>query len=158
MKLGFRVYEHEDADTGVKKYGVRLVPYSKIDEESVVRLALADSNINGQDLAAGFAALTQAIYDFVLNGHSVTLDGLGNFRLTCKTGVWDEQEQKWTSAGKNSEEDVSADDIRGVYVRFRPCTSLREQMKQATFFDVSKTVFGKKWAKPTNTPTVTPEP
>ena len=152
MKLGYRIYKNEDADTGAAKYGVRLVPYSKIGEEDIVRLALADSNINTQDLGAGFAALTQAIYDFVLNGHSVTLDGLGNVRLTCKTGEWDEKTQKWKSAGKDSMDDVSSDGIKGVYVRFRPCTQLREQMKRATFFDVSKTVFGKKWAEPAATP------
>ena len=137
MKLGYRIYKNEDADTGAAKYGVRLVPYSKIGEEDIVRLALAE---------------TQAIYDFVLNGHSVTLDGLGNFRLTCKTGEWDEKTQKWKSAGKDSMDDVSSDGIKGVYVRFRPCTQLREQMKRATFFDVSKTVFGKKWAESAATP------
>ena len=56
MKLGYRVYKSEDADSGAVKYGVRLVPYSKIGEDDIVRLALADSNINTQDLGAGFAA------------------------------------------------------------------------------------------------------
>ena len=101
------------------------MPYSKIGEDDIVRLALADSNINTQDLGTGFAALTQAIYDFVLNGHSVTLDGLGNFRLTCKTGEWDEKTQKWKSAGKDNMDDVSTDGIKGVYVRFRPMSARR---------------------------------
>ena len=60
--------------------------------------------------------------------------------------------QKWKLAGKDSMDDVSSDGIKGVYVRFRPCTHLREQMKRATFFDVSKMVFGKKWAEPAATP------
>ena len=77
---------------------------------------------------------------------------INNFRLTCKTGEWDEKTQKWKSAGKDNMDDVSSDGIKGVYVRFRPCTQLREQMKGASFFDVSKTVFGKKWADNTPNP------
>ena len=88
----------------------------------------------------------------MLNEHSVTLSGLGNFRLTCKTGIWDDRQQKWTSAGKEDMDDVSSNDIRGVYVRFRPSTELREKLKDVKYFDVTKTVFGKKWAKPTTPP------
>ena len=143
MKLGYKTYKKEDENTGITKYGVRLVPYSKIGELDIVRLALSDSNINAQDLAVGFSALTQAIHDFVLNGHSVTLDGLGTFRLSCKTGVWDEKTQKWKSAGKTSMSDVSATDIKSIYVRFKPCTALRERMKDVSFFNVKNTAFGK---------------
>lgn len=141
--LGFYKTSREDEATGAKRYTVRLVPYSVIDKQAVVELALKDSNINRQDLAAGFAALGQAIEDFVLNGHSVTLDGLGNFRLTCKTGEWDATTQKWKSAGKDNMDDVSTNGIRGVYVRFRPCKALREEINHASFFEVTNTLFGK---------------
>ena len=141
--LGFYKIKREDADSGAARYSVRLVPYSVIDKQAVVELALKDSNINRQDLAAGFAALGQAIEDFVLNGHSVTLDGLGNFRLTCKTGEWDATTQKWKSAGKDSMDDVSANGIKGVYVRFRPCKALREEINHASFFEVTNTLFGR---------------
>ena len=152
MKLGYRICKIENENAGTVKYSVKLVPYSKLSEEAVVNLALNDSNINSQDLAAGFAALTQAIYDFVLNGHSITISGLGNFRLTARTGIWDNDSLKWKSAGKTSMDDVSSDEIKGVYVRFRPCTALREQLQGAKYFDVTKTVFGKKWAEPTAAP------
>ena len=141
--LGFYKTKREDETSGVTRYSVRLVPYSVIDKEAVVNLALKDSNINRQDLAMGFAALGQAIEDFVLNGHSVTLDGLGNFRLTCKTGIWDDRTKKWTSAGRTSMDDVSTNDIKGVYIRFRPCKALREEINSASFFEVTNTLFGK---------------
>ena len=143
MKLGYRTYKKEEENTGVVNYGARLVTYSKIGELDIVRLALSDSNINAQDLAVGFSALTQAIHDFVLNGHSVTLDGLGTFRLSCKTGVWEEKTKKWKSAGKTVASDVSANDIRSIYVRFKPCTALREKLNGASFFDVTRTAYGK---------------
>ncbi|MGN1236974.1 MAG: hypothetical protein ACI4TS_05965, partial [Bacteroidaceae bacterium] len=97
---------------------------------------------NRQDLAVGFAALCQAIEEFVLQGHSVTLDGLGNFRLTAKTGKWDAENKKWISAGCESMDEVSPDNIRGVYLRFRPCTALRNELKKISMFDVTKTLFG----------------
>ena len=141
--LGFYKIKREDSETGAARYSVRLVPYSVIDKQAVVELALKDSNINRQDMAVGFAALGQAIEDFVLNGHSVTLDGLGNFRLTCRTGIWDAQTRKWKSAGKDSMDDVSSNDIKGVYIRFRPCKALRQEINHANFFEVTNTLFGK---------------
>ena len=141
-KIGFYKTEVCNPKGTGKLYSVRMVPYSVIDSEEVVELACKDSNINRQDLAVGVAALCQAIENFVLQGHSVTLAGLGNFRLTAKTGKWDEENKKWVSAGSESMDGVSTDNIRGVYLRFRPCTALRNELKNISMFDVTKTLFG----------------
>ena len=140
--IGYYKTKFENQVTGEDMYTVRLVPYSTFDKNQVVDYASKDSNINPQDLAIGFSALAQAIEEFVLNGHSVTLDGLGNFRLTCRTGKWDEKKKKWVSGGADSMDDVTPDNIRGVFVRFRPCSELRAEMTAAKFFDVTKTLFG----------------
>lgn len=140
--VGFYKTSVKHPISGDKLFTVRLVPYSVISGEEATALACKDSNINDQDLAVGFAALTQAIEAFVFQGHSVTLEGLGNFRLTAKSGVWDAKAQKWVSGGSKSMDDVTPDKIKGVYVRFRPCTSLRREMQHVGFFDVTKTAFG----------------
>ena len=140
--IGYYKTEVKNPITGDKMYSVRLVSYSLIDSESVVALACKDSNINRQDMAVGFAALCQAIEDFVLQGHSVTLDGLGNFRLTAKTGKWDAENGKWVSGGADSMDDVTPNNIKGVFVRFRPCKELRTEMNKVHLFDVTKTLFG----------------
>ena len=140
--LGFYKYKFENQVTGEDMYTVRVVPYSIIDKESLISLACKDSNINRQDMAMAFSALSQAIESFVLQGHSVTLDGLGNFRLTCKTGKWYEKKQKWVSGGADSMDDVDVNNIKGVYLRFRPCTQLRNEMKRVKYFDVTKSLFG----------------
>ena len=58
-------------------------------------------------------------------------------------GEWDDRTQKWKSAGKDNMDDVSTSDIKGVYVRFRPCKALREEINHASFFEVTNTLFGK---------------
>ena len=55
---------------------------------------------------------------------------------------WDEKKKKWVSGGADSMDDVTPDNIRGVFVRFRPCSELRAEMTAAKFFDVTKTLFG----------------
>lgn len=141
-KLAYYTREFENQLDGETLYCARLAKYSKLDEEQVVELAQKDSNIKASDMAVGLSALGQAITDFVLNGHSVTINGLGNFRLTAKTGIWDSKKKKWKSAGKTSMDDVSASDIKRVYVRFRPCTSLRRELDKTSLFDMTKTLFG----------------
>lgn len=143
--IGYYKTSFKNQLTGLKMYTVRLVPYSVMDADSVVKHAVKDSNINPQDMGMGFAALSQAIEDFVLNGHSITLDGLGNFRLTCRTGKWDAKNKKWTSAGADTIDGVDNRNIRGVYVRFRPCTKLRQELNRVSFFKVdnTSTLFGR---------------
>lgn len=143
--IGYYKTSFVNKQSGLKMYTVRLTPYSVLDTESVINQALKDSNIKAQDMAVAFAALGQAIEDFVLNGHSVSIDGLGTFRLTAKTGKWDAQNQKWTSGGADSMDGVDNANIKGVYVRFRPSRLLRKELDNATFFEVNSqdTPFGK---------------
>ncbi len=141
-KIAYYTREFENQLSGETLYCARLAKYSTLNAEQVVALAQQDANVNASDMAVAFSALGQAINDFVLNGHSVTLDGLGNFRLTAKTGVWDAKKKKWKSAGRTSMDDVSASDIKGIYVRFRPCTELRRELENVELFDMTKTLFG----------------
>lgn len=144
-KIGYYKTSFKNSQTGLKMYTVRLAPYSMIDDASVVDYAVSDSSINAKDVAQGCAALAQAIGDFVLNGHSITLEGLGNFRTTCQTGKWNSTSNKWGSAGASAMDGVSSEDIKNLYVRFRPCASLRDEINSASFFKVDNlsSLFGK---------------
>lgn len=141
-KLGYYTRDFENPLSGNTMYVAALAKYSVLDEEAVINLAAQDSNLNKGDMAVAFTALSQAIENFVLNGHSVTIAGLGNFRLTSKSGVWDEKKKKWKSGGSDSMDKVTPDKIRGVYVRFRPCRDIKTEMSTAKFFDITKTKFG----------------
>ena len=111
-RLGYKVRGMEDEDTGAKKAYGYLIPYSKLDKQFILRWASSFVNMTEAQMETGFAALSEAMQYFVLNGHSVTLDGLGTFSFSTKTGLWDEKTKKWKSAGKDSMSAVSADDIR----------------------------------------------
>ena len=155
-KLGFTTHEYEDESTGSLKYYNRLVPYSKLDELYINKWAAQFMKVSEAQMCVAFEALADAIEYFVLNGHSVTLKGLGNFTFSTKTGIWNEQRQKWTSAGKENAEDCVATDIKGTYIRFRMSTELREKLGAATLYNVDETRFGE-LAAPSNAG-VRPEP
>lgn len=141
-RLGYKVRSKENEDTGAKQAYGYLIPYSKLDKQFILRWASSFVNMTEAQMETGFAALSEAMQYFVLNGHSVTLDGLGTFSFSTKTGLWDEKTKKWKSAGKDSMSAVSADDIRGLYVRFRPAAGLAQTLGSAKFFNVEATSFG----------------
>lgn len=141
-KIGYYTAQIENPLSGEEMYVARVTSYSVIDEENAVKLACDEARVDSQTMKIAFAALNMAIENLVLNGHSITLNGLGNFRLTAKTGIYDAKTGKWKSAGKKAMDDVSVDDIKGVYVRFRPCTEIRENLQQAELFDITTTKFG----------------
>lgn len=127
----------KNQQTGVQMYTVRLTPYSVIDEESVCDYAVHNSNINRQEMRSGFSALNQAIQNFVLNGHNIILTDLGVFYTTIRTGKWDEENKKWVSAGADAMDGVDNANIRTLSIRFKPCTSLKNQMALAKFAEIS---------------------
>lgn len=141
-KVATYISESKNPRSGEKIYVRRTLPYSKMAKDDVVAYAQANSSVNPQDLAVAFDALGAAIEQFVLNGHSVTLDGLGNFRITSKSGVWDSNNNKWVSGGSDNMDDVTPEKIRGVFVRFRPSREVRTMLRKTQFFDCTKTKFG----------------
>lgn len=141
-KLGYTIVSREDESTGTMKYYAALVPFSKLDEEYINRWAAKFMKVSEAQMKIGFQALADAVQYFVLNGHSVTLNGLGCFFFSTRTGIWDDQRQKWVSAGKESMDDVKATDIRATYVRFRPSTLLRETLGGSAVFCLDDQAFG----------------
>ncbi len=131
MDITFRKIKFKNQLTGLDMWTIRPIRYSVFDEEAVADYSVHNSNINRQELMTGFAAIRQAIDNFVLNGHNIIIDGLGCFYSTVKTGMWDEKSKKWVSAGVDSTDGVSNANIRKVNIRFRPCTALRQQMQDS---------------------------
>ena len=141
-RVAYKVNGVEDEDSGAKKAYARLVPYSKLDKNYILTKAAEFAGMTEAQMEAGFAALSEAMQYFVLNGHSVTLNGLGTFSFSTKTGIWNAQTQKWQSAGHDSMDDVSPNDIKGVYLRFRPCSLLNQAIGSSKFFYADGTAFG----------------
>lgn len=69
-----------------------------------------------------FTAITKAIENFCLNGHSVTFPDFGTFRATLNSG------------GQEVEEEFKTDDIRGLRIRFLPSAKLNYELRANTTF------------------------
>ena len=147
-RLGYYHYRINDEATGIEKYAIRMFPAGKLDADYINEWAAVFTGTSEAQMEIAFAALAKAIQYFTLNGHSITLRDLGTFNFSTKSGIWDEQRQKWVSAGKENRESVSADDIRALYVRFRPCSKLRTAIGTSEFFNAVGTTIG--WNKLTN--------
>ena len=73
-------------------------------------------------IPAVFSAITKAIENFCLNGHSVTFPDLGTFRASLN------------SAGVENEDDFKTDKIKGIKLRFLPSAKLNYELRANTSF------------------------
>ena len=102
-------------------YVSRAVTYSKIDGEDVLELAAQNSGINQAQLSAAMYAIRQSFVNFLLNGHSVELPGVGIFRVGVNAKMVDE-------AAK-----VSVDQIYRRKIHFLPATALKDKLIRISF-------------------------
>ena len=116
-RIGYYHTRREDEATGTVKYAIRLFIKDKMDADYINEWAAVFTGTSEAQMEIAFAALAKAIQYFTLNGHSITLRDLGTFNFSTKSGVWNDQQQKWQSAGKESMDAVSSDDIRALYIK-----------------------------------------
>ena len=122
-------------------YVSRAVTYSKIDGEDVLEYAAQNSGINQAQLSAAMYAIRQSFVNFLLNGHSVELPGVGIFRVGVNAKMVDEATK------------VSVDQIYRRKIHFLPSTVLKDRLTRISFStDPMETV-----VEETTTPTVPDE-
>ena len=122
-------------------YVSRAVTYSKIDGEDVLEYAAQNSGINQAQLSAAMYAIRQSFVNFLLNGHSVELPGVGIFRVGVNAKMVDEATK------------VSVDQIYRRKIHFLPSTVLKDKLIRISFStDPMETV-----VEETTTPTVPDE-
>lgn len=90
--------------------------YSLIKGEQVIKYAAQNSGMRKAEVVDGYYAILQTFKNYVLNGHSVVLPGIGTFRLSCKTSAVE------------TDEDQSADNVKRVRIIFTPSTLLRQEL------------------------------
>lgn len=83
--------------------------------EQVAKRLAAESTVSPADVRAVLTALGGVMGDFMAQGRSVKLDGVGSFYFTAVTN----------KNGVATEKEVSANQISGVRVRFIPETRYR---------------------------------
>ena len=97
-------------------YVSRAVTYSKIDGDEVLELAAQNSGINQAQLSAAMYAIRQSFINFLLNGHSVELPGVGIFRVGVNAKMVDEASM------------VSVDQIYRRKIHYLPSIDLKNRL------------------------------
>nr|WP_278490511.1 HU family DNA-binding protein [Prevotella nigrescens] len=88
---------------------------SAITTEQVAKRLAAESTVSPADVRAVLTALGGVMGDYMAQGRSVKLDGIGSFYFTASTN----------KNGVATEKEVTAKLINGVRVRFIPETRFR---------------------------------
>ena len=102
-------------------YVSRAVTYSKIDGDEVLELAAQNSGINQAQLSAAMYAIRQSFINFLMNGHSVELPGVGIFRVGVNAKMVDEASM------------VSVDQIYRRKIHYLPSIDLKNRLTRISF-------------------------
>ena len=98
-----------------KWYPKSVLVGSPVTTEQVAKRLAAESTVSPADVRAVLTALGGVMGDYMSQGRSVKLDGVGSFYFTAVTN----------KNGVATEEEVTANQISGVRVRFIPETRYR---------------------------------
>ena len=98
-----------------KWYPKSVLVGSAISTEQVAKRVAAESTVSPADVRAVLTALGGVMGDYMAQGRSVKLDGIGSFYFTASTN----------KNGVATEKEVTAKLINGVRVRFIPETRFR---------------------------------
>ena len=93
----------------------------KIDGDEVLELAAQNSGINPGQLSAAMYAIRQSFINFLLNGHSVELPGVGIFRVGVNAKMVDEASM------------VSVDQIYRRKIHYLPSIDLKNRLTRISF-------------------------
>ena len=99
--------------SGYKLYPVR---YTTIDGEELVRTITKNSYVPQAFVSASVCGITEAIENYLLNGHSIELPGFGIFSLSCECKT------------VKSAEDAGLSQFRGLNINFRPSMELKQKL------------------------------
>ena len=98
-----------------KWYPQSVLVGSTVTTDQIAKRLAAESTVSPADVKAVLEALSGVMGDYMAQGRSVKLDGIGSFFFQSSA----------TGNGKDKVEDVSANDINGVKVRFIPETTYK---------------------------------
>lgn len=105
-----------------KWYPKSVLVGSAVTTEQISKRVAAESTVSPADVRAVLTALGGVMGDYMAQGRSVKLDGIGSFYFTAATN----------KNGVDTEKEVTATLINGVRVRFLPETRYRGGGTRAT--------------------------
>lgn len=118
MAVKFEFYETPTPDDkkGEKKYHARVVSYSTVDTEQIIRNIHTSCTLTRGDIKACLAELSRVLAEKLLGGERVHLEGLGYFQVTlqCDSGATNPKTRSHHVSYKT--------------VKFRPDKELNQEM------------------------------
>ncbi len=102
--------------TGSTKYYAQVAPVSPLTLDDITEKISGECTVTEHDVKAVLSALQEQVIAALRDGNSVRLGDLGSFRLTL------------SSSGEENRNDVSADNITALRVRFTMSARMRSTL------------------------------
>ena len=119
---------HPSNGTAPKKWYPVLKIISRLEEKDVAREIADETTLNRKEAEMSLTQLEKVLTRNLLSSRSVQIGDWGTFHLTCK-GV-----------GSAVKEEVTANSIKSLNVRFVPGKSLKKALDDATFIPAESIV------------------
>ena len=97
-------------------YVIRPVRYSTIDSADIVESVAKNSYVPRAFVSAALIGITEAIENYLLNGHSIQLENFGTFSLSCEGSV------------APTAETAGMEQFKCLHLNFRPSTVLKAKI------------------------------
>ena len=104
-----------------KKWFPVLKIISQVKEKQVAKQIADETTLNPKEAEMALSQLEKVLISNLLSSNSVQLGDWGSFHLTCN------------GEGSNTKEEVTANKIKKLNIRFVPGKSLTDALKGATF-------------------------
>ena len=116
--------KRKNPKTGNMAWYLQKRKYDTISSKELVEAMARNTGIPVAKVAMATDAIVKQLKNFLLNGHSVNIIGLGTFSPRIKSRP---------SATKDA---VTADNVKALLLKFRPQTDIREDMKNTVGYEV----------------------
>lgn len=116
--------KRKNPKTGNMAWYLQKRKYDTISSKELVEAMARNTGIPVAKVAMATDAIVKQLKNFLLNGHSVNIVGLGTFSPRIK------------SRPSTTKDAVSADNVKALLLKFRPQTDIREDMKNTVGYEV----------------------
>ena len=114
--------------TASKKWYPSLKTLSQVKEKDVAKAISDETTLNRKEAEMALGQLEKVLINNLLASNSVQLGDWGSFYLTCK------------GTPSDNKNEVTANNISNLNIRFSPSKSLKDALKNATFIPVESIV------------------
>jgi len=114
-----------------KKWYAVIKSLGQIGEKEVAKQIADETTLNRKEAEMALAQFEKILIRLLTDGHTVQLGDWGSFRLTC------------SSKGHDRREDVNAESIKSINIRFTPGIELKEAIQKTSLIS-TETMTSKK--------------